>query len=103
MIYEHRTHNILPGKMPEFVEAFGDIIVPLFDKHGAKLIGAWQTAIGQSNEFVYILGFEDLNERERFWSVLPQDEQFRTYIQGGIRVAFIISKILRPISCSPLK
>jgi len=87
----------------EFIEAFGEIIVPLFEKHGAKLIGAWQTAIGQSNEFVYILGFKDLADRERFWQVLPQDEQFRAYIQGGTRIAFIVSKILRPIPNSPLK
>ena len=41
MVYEHRTYNILPGKMQEFVEAFGNVIVPLFEKHGAELIGAW--------------------------------------------------------------
>jgi len=89
--------------MMEFVEAFGNQIVPLFEKHEAKLIGAWQTAIGQSNEFVYILGFKDLTDRERFWQVLPQDEQFRAYMQGGTRTAYIISKILRPIPSSPLK
>jgi len=89
--------------MSEFVEAFGTTIVPLFEKHGAKLIGAWQTAIGQSNEFIYILGFKDLTDRERFWSALPQDEQFRTYLQGGVRTAYIKNTILRPISSSPLQ
>ncbi len=103
MVYEHRTYNILPGKMPEFVEAFGNMIVPLFKKHGAKLIGAWQTAIGQNNEFVYILGFADLAEQERFWRVFRQDEQYKSYGQSGIRVAFVISKILHPTSYSPLK
>jgi len=87
----------------EFVEAFSELIVPLFEKHGAKLIGAWQTAIGKSNEFVYILGYKDLADRERFWQALPQDEQFKTYMQGGTRIAFIENKILRPITNSPLK
>lgn len=103
MIYEHRTYNLLPGKMPEFVEGFGNIIVPLFAKHGAKLIGAWQTAIGQSNEFVYILGFEDLADQERFWRVFRQDEEFKKYMQGGARVAYVVSKILAPTTFSPLK
>lgn len=103
MVYEHRTYNILPGKMPEFVEGFGNTMVPLFEKHGAKLIGAWQTAIGQNNEFVYILGFEDLAEQERLWRVIRQDEQFKTYIKSGTLVAFVINKILRPTSYSPLK
>jgi len=103
MVYEHRTYNILPGKMPEFVEAFGEMIVPLFEKYGAKLVGAWQTAIGQNNEFVYILGFKDLAEQEKFWHVFRQDEQYKAYRQGGTRVAFVISKILHATSYSPLK
>ena len=103
MVYEHRTYNILPGKMPEFVEGFGNMIVPLFKKHGAELIGAWQTAIGQNNEFVYILGFKNLAEQEKFWCAFRQDEQFKAYMQSGIRVAFAVNKILLPTSYSPLK
>jgi len=103
MIYEHRTYNILPGKMEEFIGAFGEIIVPLFEKHGAKLVGAWQTDIGQSSEFVYILGFQDLNEREWFFKAIRQDEQFQKYRQGSLRVAYTTSKILQPTSYSPLK
>ena len=103
MIYEHRTYNILPGMMPAFVEAFGSLIVPLFEKYGAKLVGSWQTAIGQNNEFVYILGFQDLAAQEKFWAVFRKDEQFKTYRQGGVRVAHVVNKILRPTSYSPLK
>ncbi|MFC1993415.1 NIPSNAP family protein [Chloroflexota bacterium] len=103
MIYEHRTYNILPGKIPEFIEAFGKMIVPLFEKHGAKLIGAWQTHIGQNNEFFYILGFEDLNSQERFWRNFRQDEQFQEYLQSGPKVAYVISRILHPTSYSPIK
>lgn len=103
MIYEHRTYNILPGMMPAFVEAFGSMIVPLFEKYGAQLVGAWQTVIGQNNEFVYILGFQDLATQERFWPIMRQDEQFKAYRQGDIRVAYVTSKILHPTSYSPLK
>lgn len=103
MIYEHRTYSILPGKMPEFVESFGSIIRPLFEKHGAKLIGCWQTSIGQSNEFVYILGFADLASQEEFWRVFRQDDEFKRYSLGGPRVAYVVSKILVPTTFSPLK
>ena len=103
MIFEHRTYNIVPGKMPEFIKAFGDMIVPLFEKHQAKLVGSWQTSIGQNNEFVYILGFKDLADQERFWQVFRQDPKFMEYLQGGIRVASSISKILQATTYSPLK
>ncbi len=106
MIYEHRTYSVLPGKMSEFCEVFGNEIVPLFPKHGAKLIGTWQTAIGQSNEFVYILGFKDLADQERFWRVFHEDEGFKKYAQSSQReprVAYATSKILQPTPYSPLK
>ena len=102
MIYEHRTYNLLPGKMAEFVEAFGTI-VPLFEKHGAKLIGAWQTFIGQNNEFVYILGFANLGALEKFWDSFRLDEQLKKYMAGGVRTAYVVNKILRPVAYSPLK
>jgi len=103
MIYEHRTYYILPGKMEEFVQTFGDIILPLLKKHGAELIGSWQTEIGQGNEFVYILAFRDLADRERFFKALRQDEEFKKYRQSGIRVSYTLSKILQPTSYSPLQ
>ena len=102
MIYEHRTYSILPGKMGEFTEAFGTI-VPLFAKHGAKMIGAWQTSIGTSNEFVYILGFENMAAQEKFWAAFRQDPGMKAYLAGGVRTDHVVNKILRPVACSPLQ
>ena len=102
MIYEHRSYYILPGKLPEFTEVFGTLI-PIFEKYGAKLIGAWQNAVGQNNEFIYILGFEDLNQREKFWQDFRQDEKFKQYQREEPRVSYLVSRILRPTSYSPLK
>ena len=102
MIYEHRTYSILPGKMGEFTEAFGTI-VPLFAKHGAKMVGAWQTSIGSNNEFVYILGFENMAAQEKFWADFRNDEGFKVYARGGVRTDHVVNKILRPVACSPLQ
>ncbi len=102
MIYEHRTYYILPGKMAEHIEAFGTLI-PVFAKHGAKMIGAWQTSIGNSNEFVYILGFENLSAQEKFWVNFRQDEKFKVYAAGGVRNEHVANKILKPVAYSPLQ
>ena len=102
MLYEHRSYFILPGKLPDFIARFGTF-VPMFDEYGAKLIAAWQTAIGQNNEFIYILGFEDLNQQQKFWQDFRQDERFKQYQKEEPRVAYVINKILRPIADSPIK
>ena len=66
MIYEHRSYTLTPATKTEFIEAFGKLM-PLFDKYGAKVIGVWQTDIGESNEFIYIVAFENFTQREEFW------------------------------------
>ena len=85
-----------------FIEAFGKIIIPVFKKHGAKLIGAWQPSIGQNNEFVYILAFENLAQQESFWKAFHQDEEVAAYKKGGARVAYVTNKIIKPTPFSPL-
>lgn len=103
MIYELRTYRILPGKMAEFLEAFGRIPAPLFEKHGARLIGVWETEIGRSNEVTYILAFDDLGHRDRVWQAYRADPDRARYMAEGVRVDHLVSKILRPVSYSPLQ
>jgi hypothetical protein len=104
MIYEHRTYTILPGKTAEFVEAFGRIPAPLFEKYGAKIIGVWTTDIGgASNEVVYILAFQDLAQREQVFQQFRADPEYQNYRKEGVRVESIASKILRPTDYSALQ
>ncbi|MFC1945220.1 NIPSNAP family protein [Chloroflexota bacterium] len=103
MIYEHRTYTILPGKMAEFVEAFGKSIAPIFPRYGAKLIGAWRPSIGQNNEFFYIVGFEDLSQQQAFWQKFREDPDVVEYRKSGVRVAYLTNKIMVPTTYSPLQ
>lgn len=103
MIYEHRTYYLLPGKLPEFLQAFEETPAKVFERHGAKLIGFWVTEIGQSNEVIYILAYDSLAERERAWQRINQDEEMLKYRQAPPRVEKIKVRILRPSTFSPLK
>lgn len=61
MIYELRTYQVVPGKMKNLNDRFANITLPLFEKHGMKVIGFWETAIGEATttELIYMLAFED--------------------------------------------
>src|SRR3989337_1600692 len=102
MIYEHRTYSIPPLMVDEFIQRFGEIPVKLFAKHGAKTVGVWLTDVGPGPEVVYILAFEDLAHRDRFWQALFQDSEFQESKQST-RVASFNAKILRPLPYSPLQ
>jgi len=102
VIYEHRSYTLLPGRKPEFIESFGKLM-PLFEKYGAKVVGVWETDVGESNEVIYILAFENFAQREDFWEKFRQDEVFLEYRQQGPRTVNVTNKILRPTEYSPLK
>ena len=102
MIYEHRSYTIMPGKREEFVRVFGRFM-PLFDKYGAKVVGVWRTDVGEQNEFIYILAFEDFAQRDEFWGKFRSDQVYLDYRRQGTYTANVTNKILRATEYSPLK
>ena len=44
MIFELRVYHVLPGKMREYSQQFGEFM-PIFKKNGINVIGVWQTVI----------------------------------------------------------
>ncbi len=103
MIYEFRTYYILPGKMQEYCKVFGGMVMPVFKKLGFNVTGVWQTTIGESEEFTYILAFNNLADREAKWKALATEPDMAPYRQLPTMVARHSSKILTPQPYSPLK
>ena len=68
MIYEMRSYEVVPGRMPAMNARFQNHTVGLFEKHGIKVIGFWEAVVGTSNVLHYMVAFEDLAHRERAWA-----------------------------------
>lgn len=103
MIYEHRAYYIMPGKMAEFIEAFGRTPARLFEKYGAKVIGVWQVNIGRSNQVIYILAYDDLAHRQRVWQQLDADPDMQRYRAEPVRVDHIVAQFMTPVAYSALQ
>jgi hypothetical protein len=56
MICQHRTYQVRPGVMDEFVALFRDHLVPLREAYGYQVLGAWNDA--DSGTFVWVVGHE---------------------------------------------
>ena len=68
MIYEMRRYEAAPGKMAGLNEVMVDLAVPVFEKVGMRLVGAWTPVAGDyTNALSYMLAWESLNEREEKW------------------------------------
>ena len=103
MIYELRTYHVMPGTMAEYSKVFGEFVMPVFKKLGFRVIGVWTPVIGESDEFTYMLEFNDLAERESKFKALAAEPDMVAYRQQPTRVARVTNKIFSPQPYSPLK
>ena len=103
MIYELRVYHILPGAMPEYTKCFGEMVMPVFKKLGFNVVGVWTPSIGESDEFTYMLAFDNLADRDAKFKALGADPDMVPYRQQPVRIARITNKIFSPQPYSPLK
>ena len=79
-IYELRTYTTAPGKLDVLVNRFRETNVPLFEKHGIKLIGAWTPyeADDLGDRLVYIVSFSDRDAAKVAWKAFLDDPEWKS-------------------------
>jgi len=104
MVYLHATLQLAPYKSREFGKFLATTLVPLFEKHGAKLIGSWETFLGNQSEITDIWGFDSLAHFEASTQSMLRDPQFASALEAmAPMVVSETTKLLAPLKCSPLK
>ena len=107
MIYELRTYEAAPGKMPELNARFRDLTLRIFANHGMDVVGFWTYGHGGwSDQLVYMMKFDDMDDRTRKWASFMADEEWRpAYAESqrdGTLTLRFRSDILTPTDYSPL-
>ena len=107
MIYEWRIYEAMPGKMSALHDRFQKITLKLFEKHGIKVIGFWETIIGTSNVLYYMIAYENIAHREKAWNAFMADPKWINARQetekDGPLVHRVVNMFLKPTSYSPMK
>jgi hypothetical protein len=86
---------------------FRDVTMTFFEKHGIKSVGYWTNTIGgRSDEFIYMLAYDDMGHRERAWGAFQADPEWHkaraaTETDGPL-VHHTENRFLTPTSYSPL-
>ena len=102
VIYEERRYDVSPARKAEFIEFFKKTVIPLVSKYGGKVIGVWDTLIGNRNEVIVLLAFDDILKRMECWDKFKKDEAFVKAIPTLPPNGVIVS-ILQPVEYSPLQ
>ena len=108
MLYELRTYEAMPGKLPNVVRRFGDFTAQAFERHGFHIVGFWTAQMGgYNNQLIYMLGWESYEERDRCFAAFRADpERARVFAESekdGPIVARVHNVMLEPTDYSPLK
>ena len=108
MIYELRIYECYGGKLPDLHKRFADHTMALFEKHGIKNIGYWTYDVGPSNnELVYLVAFEDHNQRADAWASFRADPEWQRVFEdshaNGIIVRNVENRLLSPTAYSPMQ
>src|SRR3990170_3252927 len=76
MLYELRTYDTVPGRLPDLHTRFANITTKLFEKHGIEVVGFWENVVGPNNQLVYMLAWKSLAEREQKWDAFQADPEW---------------------------
>jgi hypothetical protein len=104
MVYLHVTIQIQRGKLKEWTNIFEKEILPLLNKFGQKMAGAWNTTVGTYDEVTHLYVFENLAGFAKIRQALSQDPQVQECRQKIAAITGLeISKLMEPLSYSPLR
>jgi hypothetical protein len=70
MLYRIRRYVAVPGKLPAFHEFFNAYLLPVQLRHGARLVGRWET---ETHEVIAIWEYDDEAAYQRVVDAVAAD------------------------------
>jgi hypothetical protein len=104
MIVDHRTYELQPGRLRDFLALYEKEGLPVQLKHLGNLVGYYSTEVGNVNEIVHMWGYADLADRTKRRAAMAADPAWQAYLQKSREfMKTMNNKILVPTSFSPTK
>jgi hypothetical protein len=104
MIYILAIRQLFPGKMAQYKEVETKELIPAFKKYNVKMIGHWNTIIGNSYETVNLYAFNDMAQWQKFRDAQRTDPEVQKLASDlGALTVSVNSRLLVPSEWSPLQ
>lgn len=88
-VYERTAYDVSPGYRDEFVHNLKEIYMPEFARLGARVVGIWDTPLGERNQVVTLLAFPDIAKRAEFTQQLRQADAKFHHVENSINIAIL--------------
>ncbi len=102
-LYMTNTVRIKPGHAQEFL-AWVPKIIPIYEKYGVKILGAFAAAAGEAGTAVYLVSMRDFAAYGDMIQKTQADTAFQAVQkEGGNHIDGNVIQLLTPIPGSPLQ
>ncbi|MBN9405357.1 MAG: NIPSNAP family protein [Burkholderiales bacterium] len=82
-LVDHRVYTIALRKMPEFLEVFNRLAMPVLLQTLEHPMGFYTSLVGPQNQFVHLWGYDDLTDYERRSLARDTHPDFPAYLQAS--------------------
>lgn len=104
MILDHRTYELNPGKLREYLALYEAEGYPVQTRHLGKPFAYFTTETGNINEIIHIWAYEDAADRARRRAAMQADPAWQAYVAKAAQLFKTQrNSIVVPTSFAPLK
>ncbi len=82
-LVDHRIYTIALRKMPEFLDVFNRLAMPLLMQTLGHPVGFYTSLVGPQNQFVHLWAYNDLADYERRCQARDTHPDFPAYLQAS--------------------
>ncbi|MDA7419016.1 NIPSNAP family protein [Xenophilus arseniciresistens] len=82
-LVDHRIYTIRLRKMPEFLDVFNRLAMPILMQTLGTPLGFYVSHVGPLNQFVHLWGYDDLADYERRCLARDTHPDFAAYFQAS--------------------
>ncbi len=82
-LIDHRTYTIALRKMPEFLDVFNRLAMPVLMQTLQHPVGFYTSLVGPQNQFVHLWAYDDLADYERRCRARDTHPDFAAYLQAS--------------------
>jgi NIPSNAP len=101
-LVDHRVYTIALRKMPEFLDVFQRLAMPVLLETLGHPLGFYTSLVGPQNQFVHLWGYEDLVDYERRCQARDTHPAFPAYLTAsGHLITAQETRLIRAVSLAP--
>jgi hypothetical protein len=78
-----RTYTLALRRMPDFLEVFDRLAMPVLLRHLGRPLGVWTSAVGPLNQVVHLWGYDNMGDLQRRHAARDRDADWPAYLQAS--------------------